>query len=114
MSHEPNDRLRALLRAGDPASGDPGLDRGEQAAIRARLLAAERDRRPRPASWLLPAAAAAALFALTLGLAWRSAPPADTSPRRPVASPAAAERQIQFTTDRGTLVVWVLQPGNSS
>ena len=108
MSDESNEQRRELLRAGDPAAGDPGLDRGEQAAMRARLVVGARRRRP-PA-WLVPATAAAALFALTLGLAWRSAPAPEVIAQRPAAPPAPGERQIQFTTDRGTLVVWVLEP----
>ena len=108
-----HDALTALLQAGDPAAGDPGLGSRERALMRQRILAAGSARRRRVAGWLVPAAAALALLALALGLA-------HLQPRAPLpppgvgatqtASAAGAGRQLQFTTDNGTLVVWVLQP----
>ena len=115
-------RLNTLLRAGDPAAGDPGMDARERALMRQRILAAGREARQLPASWLLPAAAAMALLALALGLALRRPPEPTrpllasgqaTGPRTAVAG-AAAGQPVQFTTENGTLVVWVLQPRPTS
>lgn len=112
-----DDALTTLLRAGDPAAGDPGLDRAERALMRQRILAEGRERRRRPNAWLLPAAAAMALLALSLGLALlqpRTPLPGPAGAGRPPAAAASSSQQIQFTTDNGTLVVWVLQPRSTS
>lgn len=108
-----DDALTARLRAGDPAGGDPGLGPVERAAMRRRLLDASRVGRRRASGWLLPAAVAMALLALALGLALRQ--PRGPDPRvaagaEPPPAATSAGRQVQFTTDNGTLVVWVLQP----
>ena len=114
----PQDPLSRLLRAGDPAAGDPGLDPRQRASMRQRILAAGREGRRSATGWLLPAATAMALLALALGLALRQ-------PKAPIPAPLAEARQttlttpvtgqqIQFTTDGGTLVVWVLQPRSTS
>jgi hypothetical protein len=118
----PDDALTRLLRAGDPAAGDPGLDSSERALMRQRILATGREGGRRSTGWLLPAATAMALMALALGLALRQS---RTSSPDPFARPARAAlaatsidgssgRQIQFTTDNGILVVWVLQPRPTS
>ncbi len=111
-----HDPLRVLLRAGDPAAGDE-LDPQRRVAMKARILAAHRSDR-RDSRWLLSAAAAAALLALALGLAWQrpATLPAPAAPATAMlaASPAGGGRQIQFTTENGTLVVWVLQPRETS
>ena len=113
-----DDALTALLRAGDPAADDPGLDSRERALIRQRMLAIGRERRRPAIGWLVPAATAMALLALALGLALRQppAPRSETVTERPPAAPAISStgQQIQFTTDSGILVVWVLQPKLSS
>ena len=109
-----NDALTTLLRAADPAAGDPGLDARERALMRQRVLAAGRQRSRRTAGWLAPAATAMALLALALGLALNQprAPLPEATAGSPATSLAAdsSGQQIQFTTDNGTLVVWVLQP----
>lgn len=111
------DPLTTALRAADPAAGDPGLGPRERAQMRQRILAAGREARRLPAGWLLPAAAAMTLLALALGLALRQ----PAAPERPllIAGPGSAlgdgaGRQVQFTTENGTLVVWVLQPRSTS
>lgn len=112
----PDDALDRLLRAGDPAAGAPGLDAVERSAMRRRILAARREPRPRPDGWWVPATTVVALLALALGLALLR--PADPPPRTaglsPAASPAVGAagggQQVQFTTENGTLVVWVLTP----
>jgi hypothetical protein len=113
-----DDSLITLLRAGDPAAGDPGLSPAERAVMRQRVLAAGRDRHHLVGGWLLPAATVVALLALALGLAWRQpqtaipGPATDSPP--PVLASRSSGQQIQFTTDSGTLVVWVLQPRPTS
>ncbi len=113
-----DDALTTLLRAGDPAAADPGLSPAERAAIRRQVLAAGSERRGTAGAWLLPAATAMALLALALSLALRQprapipAMVAET-PRTALAT-ASTGQQIQFTTDNGTLVVWVLQPRSTS
>ncbi|MFQ5348841.1 MAG: hypothetical protein ACE5EG_00195 [Thermoanaerobaculia bacterium] len=113
-----DDPLTRLLRAADPAAGDPGLDPQERALMRQRLLEEASPGNRREASWLLPAATALALLALALGLALRQpqAPLPETVVELPRAAHAtsSAGRQIQFTTDNGTLVIWVLQPRSTS
>ena len=109
-----DDALARLLREGDPAPRTPGLEAAESSAMRRRVLAAHRERRARPNGWLVPATAAMALLALALGLALRqpkaTSPAADLGRPRPTMSGGATGQQIQFTTEGGTLVVWVLQP----
>ena len=118
----PEDALTSLLRAGDPANGDPGLDPTERTLMRQRILATGRERRHRAAGWLLPATTAIALLALALGLALRqprvSLPGGLPGTGRPTLAATSTEaltsQQIQFTTDNNTLVVWVLQPRSAS
>ncbi len=115
--HRSDDALTSLLRAGDPAADDPGLDSRERALIRQRMLATSREGRRQMIGWLVPAATAMALLALALGLALRQPrtplyePVAERAPDAPASS---IGQQIQFTTDSGILVVWVLQPRLSS
>ena len=117
-----DDALSRLLRAGDPAAGEPSPSRTERSALRRWVLAAGRERRRRPNGWLVPATAALALLALALGLAWRGTPgPALETAELPAArattaaaTPADAGQQVQFTTENGTLVVWVLMPRSTS
>ena len=61
-------RLRARLRAGDPAAGDPRLAPEEIREMRRQMLAALPERR-RPRLLLALASAATAALALALGLA---------------------------------------------
>ena len=129
---QPVDALTRLLRAGDPATGDPGLNPTERALMRQEILAASSKGPRRAVGWLLPAATAMALLALALGLALRR-PPAplphaageppqlahastSTSTPNPTSTSTSTSngQQIQFTTDSGILVVWVLQPRPTS
>jgi hypothetical protein len=83
----PDDRLRALLRQGDPAGDDPGLTREEAGRMRRAILNAAPEPRRRPL-WL-PVLAAAAVGALTLAIAlglWRAR--ADFSVHEPTRSAA--------------------------
>ena len=117
MSDERDDDvLSRLLRAGDPAAEDPGPSHAERLALRRRVLAAGRERRERPNGWLVPATTVVALLALALGLAWRGPrdlPPEAAELPAPARSATAFHdtgQQVQFTTENGTLVVWVLMP----
>ena len=116
-----DDPLTNRLRSGDPSAADPGLSPAECASMRARMLAAGRERGRRPNGWLVPAATAVALLALALGLALRRPQPVAPTqmaklPRAMLAADTAgsAGHQIQFTTESGILVVWVLQPKPST
>ena len=113
-----DDTLGRLLRAGDPAAEEPSPSRIDRFALRRRILAAGRERRQRPNGWLVPATTVVALLALALALAWRETrgPSLANSERPAVRATAAtamqadAGQQVQFTTQNGTLVVWVLMP----
>jgi len=82
-------RLRARLRAGDPASGDPRLAPEEIREMRRRMLAALPERR-RPRLLLALASAATAALALALGLALHHEmpPPVPVPAPSPVTIPA--------------------------
>lgn len=85
--NENNERLRALLRQGDPAGEDPGLTREEAGRMRRAILTAAPEPRRRPL-WL-PVLAAAAVGALMLAIAlglWRAR--ADLSVHEPTRSAA--------------------------
>jgi len=108
-------RLRDLLRGHDPADRFPPPPAERVAAMRRRILAetATADRRRDP--WWLVAALAVLALALALGpLWWSRAIPAATESDRFEAAPATHEiratREIQYVTQRGTLVVWILDP----
>ena len=110
-----DDALGRVLRAGDPGARTSGLEPAEGSAMRRRVLAAHRQRRERPNGWLVPATTVVALLALALGLAWRAreSPLLTTAQlsQAPIATPSDSEgQQVQFTTENGTLVVWVLLP----
>lgn len=107
-----DERLRALLRAGDPAEDEAGLSREESAHLRRVVL--RNVRSPQPTRWLpLTAVAAAGLLAAVLLLPQRVSPPspADEAPIEIAGEgPREAARQIHFATERGTQIIWVLDP----
>lgn len=117
------ERLTEILRDGDPAAGEPPLAAAEREAMRRRIVDRALRRRKTPAAdrgraraRLRLAAVAASLIVLvaltlTLGLPRRTPPPAP--PETPVAAAQTRERaprEIRFTTEAGTLIVWVLNP----
>lgn len=102
--------LRAWLRDGDPAD-DASLTPEETRRMRQSILAAAPDlRRPR----LVPWAAFAGAVALAALLLLRPEPilrDDSTTVRPPVTeAPERTARQVQFTTDSGTRIVWTLDP----
>ena len=106
-----NDDLRAWLRRGDPASGDTEMTPEETQLMRQRILATTQETR-RP--WFVPLAALAGAAALAAVFLLRPAPVTmefPTSVRPSVAETAERPaRQVQFTTDSGTRIVWILDP----
>lgn len=108
-----SDKLRSILRKGDPASGDPGLSPEEVREMRRIVLSAVPE--PQRRGWLVPALATAAVLILAAIIAlslWRpekvemargpepspspipSVRPEKTSPHRPSAGlPTAQERE---------------------
>lgn len=112
------DRLRELLRRGDPAADGRAPAPEEVRLLRARVLEEAR-RSPgrarrgalRPAVAFGWAALVCVVVLVATGTAflWRSEP----TPDPPLAAGAvdeAAPRQVQFTTPGGTRIVWVLYP----
>jgi hypothetical protein len=94
-----NERLRAILRKGDPAAGDPGLPAEELQAMRRAMLSAVPE--PRRRGWLVPVLAAAAVLALATALAlglWRTEsrpePLAIARPVQPTPSPRPPAVQV--------------------
>ena len=84
-----NDRLRDLLREGDPAAGDPGLSPEEVQAMRRTVLSAVPE--PRRRGWLVPALATAAALVLAAVLVlWRTAPETPDAPDTPKPGPIVA------------------------
>ena len=106
-----NDDLRAWLHRGDPASGDTDLTLEETKLMRQRILATSRETR-RP--WFVPLAALTGAAALAAVFLLRPAPVTMEFPAtaRPSVSKTAERttRQVQFTTDSGTRIVWTLDP----
>lgn len=82
-----NDRLRGLLRDGDPAAGDPGLSPEEVQAMRRTVLSAVPE--PRRRGWLVPALATAAalILAAVLVLALGRKTPETSDPGPVMAAP---------------------------
>ncbi len=106
-----NDDLRTWLRRGDPAAGAADLTLDETRLMRQRILATAREtRRPR----FVPLAALVGAVALAAVLLLRPAPV--TMEYSTTVRPSVAEtsertaRQVQFTTDSGTRIVWTLDP----
>lgn len=81
-----NERLRDLLREGDPAAGDPGLSPEEVQGMRRTVLSAVPE--PRRRGWLVPAlATAAALILAAVLVLWRTAPGTPPEPGPVMAAP---------------------------
>lgn len=115
-----DERLRALLCEGDPAADGQGPTRDEQAALRRLVLNRVPDRHP-AWKWLPIATAAAAMLVAAVLLLGPDGTPSATdlaAPDRPdVASRVPSEddvsdrrQQIQFATEKGTRIIWVLDP----
>ena len=102
--------LRAWLRAGDPAGDDPGLNPEQATRIRQRAVAATSESQIGRPLLPLAALAAAAALAWLLLLPHESIPPNPPGTMSPQASDTSERRQIQFTTARGTRIVWTLDP----
>lgn len=119
-------RLAENLRAGDPAKDEPPLTAAERTAMRRRIVAqAGSGRKPRWMGWSGLLGSHTALAAALVVLAgWMLLPglrPWSTSSAPTTAAPTTAPvhpaepaertpREIRFTTEAGTLVVWVLNP----
>jgi hypothetical protein len=110
------DSLRRLLRAGDPVGDGCELSPDEASELRRVMLRSVRT--SRPTRWIpLGAAVAAALLAAIVLLPGSTTGP---DPSRVVSQPKAertlpeesaeGKRQIQFATDSGTQIIWVLDP----
>ncbi len=110
-----HERIRELLRRGDPAADgcDPGTEEVRQ--MRRRVLRAVPSpglRAVRP----LPALAASVLVVVLVALGWNLMRPGTPAPvQEPEAfagpvgpQPERRTRQIQFSTPGGTRVVWIL------
>jgi len=133
MKRDDTEALRAILRRGDPAADGSEPTAAELARMRDRILrtraAAESgENEAGEAPWYrsprrtLTVAVVAALLVAALGAefwlrraavdASRPAGPASTRAARSTepAPPAAAGRQVHFTTPGGTRIVWVLYP----
>ena len=106
-----NDDLRAWLDGGDPASGDAELTLEETRLMRQRILGSVRERRR---SRFIPLALLAGAAALAAVLLLRPVPV--TMESSTTVRPSVAERsertarQVQFTTESGTRIVWTLDP----
>lgn len=111
------DPLRDLLLAGDPAADGAEPDREELAGFRRRVLARVSERRSF-ASWLPAAVATGAMIAIAIAVTVLRPEPVVQKRPTMVESPAGSaaeapgsrQRQIQFATDKGTRIIWVLDP----
>lgn len=119
MKEPSSDRLRRLLQSGDPAGDDTTPTADELAAMRREILRAEAGGHGAP--WL-PVAIAATLI-IVLGLLLLpvaleqgsgTSPDGGAGPGSETALPAAEAtgnaHQIQFATENGTQVIWVVNP----
>jgi hypothetical protein len=112
-TESPNQRLRRLLRAHDPAADGAEPSAEEVARWRSRLLRESGGGASRPPSlaWLLPAAALLAA-GIVIGVFARGA----LTPRSRGAIPAAggappAElRTIRMSAPGGTRIIWTMNP----
>ena len=110
MKNEHEPWLSRLLRDGDP--GEDGRDPEPHEIVRIRsAVLAEAERPPR--RWLLPVLVPATGLALALGLALylqqaHREPVSTDTPAQ--AAPERQKRQIQFTTESGVRIIWILDP----
>jgi len=125
----PDSRLTELLRRSDPLGDDRGLGPAQSAEMRRAVLAQIPEESSGLWPQLSPALSIAALLVLALGVAWLPSAKDDFQPRtvpagettltlnsssaetpNPGGTNALENRNIQFETPGGTLVVWVLNP----
>jgi len=115
-----DDRLRALLRTGDPAADGREPTDEERARLRRRVLS-QVPERGRSWRWLPVATAVAALLVAVVLLTGPGATDRGTDLAVPVrpdvgpeasadAAPSDQRQQIQFATQNGTRIIWVLDP----
>ncbi len=119
------ERLREILRRGDPGASGAGPTREEIARMRQAILRGAETRRAPAAGFRLAAAGALAALLLVGGLAlWKIDPGRPPGPgAEPAARPAGETRRsetgpperkgvrvIHFVTPGGTRVVWSLDP----
>ena len=106
-----NDDLRQWLHRGDPAAGDTDLTHEQTRLMRRRMLAAGPENLR---SRFVPLAVLAGAAALAAVLLLRPAPvtrKSSTTVRPSVAdSSERTARQVLFTTESGTRIVWTLDP----
>ncbi len=106
-----NDELRRWLHRGDPASGDADLTLEETRLMRRRILGTVPEKRR---SRFIPLAVLAGAAALAAVLLLRPVPV--TLESSTTVRPSVAERserparQVLFTTESGTRIVWTLDP----
>lgn len=118
MNHpSPERRVGGWLRAGDPAAGEPPLDRAAVRTIRDRMLAAAHPSPTAPPSapsalWAALALAAALAFAVGLRPVLERPRPEPRGPA-PVRPAGGSAREIRFVTPGGTPIVWQLLPAGT-
>ena len=111
-----DDSLRGLLRHGDPAHDGSELSPSEATELRRVMLRSVRT--SQSMRWIpLGAAVAAAVLAAIVFLPGQTLTPNHNKASGPTGSAplaleesAEAKRQIQFATDQGTQIIWVLDP----
>ena len=117
-----HDPLRETLLRGDPADGDQ-LSQPERQRMWQRILAVAVNPRPARVRWPVTVAAVAAFVsavALVVWLPWPSRPkapatasvlPSTTAPTPPPTKNNDGRRQqLQYTTPRGTRIIWSINP----
>ncbi|MFP5289003.1 MAG: hypothetical protein ACLGI9_24915 [Thermoanaerobaculia bacterium] len=91
-----DEKLREILKRGDPAAGDPGLAPEEVQGMRRAVLAAVPE--PRRRGWLVPALAGAAALILAAVIAlslWQPEPPKEAvRPPLPLAGEGRGEGSV--------------------
>ncbi len=114
------DEITWILREYDPAAGRE-LDPGQAARMKGSMLAATGETRPAP--WRPVIAALAAMVVFVIATLLVSPPKTDPAPmtthsvaNEPMQPAEASEndsptvRQIQYTTEGGTRIIWTLDP----
>lgn len=107
-----NDSLRALLREGDPADAGSELSHEESADLRRLVLNSGRP--IRPTRWFPIAAAVTAAVLVAILLLPDNVSTPTGSPQAPSQfaddETPEAPRQVRFSTEKGTQIIWVLDP----